>query len=248
MNVFSSRITNNQAWVWPITLMSTVLGFMVMTAIVTAQRRSSVGVVDDTKGTKSTPVFDQQEKISELKDAVAKLQKDKTKLQTALASTNDSGKVLNDQLQDLKMFAGLTEIEGPGVIVTLRDAPKANSLPNLVRTIHDEDVLSVLNELWIAGAEAVSVNAVRVSSRTGIRCIGPTILVDKEPFATPVLIQAIGKTAALQSALMAPLGPIDALQKVDPVMATVEPARYLRLPAYNGSTEFKLGKLPKVSK
>lgn len=221
-----------------------------MTAVVTAQRTRSIVPVDvDQDKRLKDGSWDQQEKIKELSDEVTKLQKDKTALQTALSSRNDSSKVLNDQLQDLKMFAGLTEMEGPGVVVTLRDAPpQRDGLPSLFRTVHDEDVLSVLNELWIAGTEAMAVNGVRVSARSSFRCIGPVILVDSQRFATPVVIEAIGKTDVLKGGLSLPGGPIEALQKVDPNMASVESAKWLRLPAYNGPTEFKLGKLPKVKK
>lgn len=249
MNIFTSRITNNQAWVWPVTFMSAVLGFMVMTAIVTAQRSKAITPLDaDQERRGKVGSWDQQEKIRELSDQVTKLEKDKTALQTALSSKNDSSKVLNDQLQDMKTFAALTDIEGPGVVVTLRDAPQQTNLINLARTIHDEDVLSVLNELWIAGAEAMAVNGVRVSARSSFRCIGPVILVDGQRFATPVVIEAIGKTETLRGGLALPGGPIEALQRTDPSMASVEAAKWLRLPAYNGSTELKVGRVPKVKK
>lgn len=229
--------------------MSAVLGFMVMTAIVTAQKSKAAAPADsEQKARIGNGPWDQQEKIRDLNDEVSKLQKDKTALQTALSSKNDSSKVLNDQLQDLKMFAGLTEIEGPGVIVTLRDAPQRDGLLNLLRTVHDEDVLSVLNELWISGAEAISVNSIRVSARSSFRCIGPVILVDSQRVPAPVVIEAIGKTDVLKADLLLPGGPIEEMQKVDPSMATVAPARYLKLPAFSGATEFKLGKLPKVKK
>ena len=43
--------------------------------------------------------------------------------------------------------------------------------------IHDTDVLRVVNELWNAGAEAVTVNNRRVGPGTNYRCVGTTILV-----------------------------------------------------------------------
>src|SRR5665647_2065028 len=67
---------------------------------------------------------------------------------------------LKEQLDRARILAGVTELRGPGVEVTLNDsniALKPGENPNLY-VLHDEDVLRVLNEIRAAGAEALSLN------------------------------------------------------------------------------------------
>ena len=58
-----------------------------------------------------------------------------------------------------------------------------------------------MNALWSGGAEAMTVQGVRVTDRTVIRCIGNVILVDGTSFSPPYVIQAIGDPAALHAAV-----------------------------------------------
>ena len=101
--------------------------------------------------------------------------------------------------------AGSTRpVSGPGVQITLSDAP-AGQVPaganpdDLV--IHQQDIEDTMNALWSGGAEAMTVQGVRVTDRTVIRCIGNVILVDGTSFSPPYVIQAIGDPAALHAAV-----------------------------------------------
>jgi len=124
-------------------------------------------------------------------------------------------KSYQETLTKYQILAGTVAVEGPGVEVTLDDAKKpltADENPNLY-VIHDEDVLLVLNELRAAGAEALGINGERVTALTEIRCIGPTILMNKtKRIAAPFVIQAIGNPDSLRSALMMPGGVYDQLK------------------------------------
>lgn len=250
MNVFVSRISHN-SWVTPVTLMCLILGFMIAMARVTGSvsrdTRRSFLTPDQTDRVMNGPL-DLRINAAKLSDEVQKLQLEKTRLENAVANQTNSTKVLNDNLQDAKIFAGLTELEGPGVIVTLRDSAKPmNALPT-DSTIHDTDVLKVVNELWASGAEAVSVNNHRVVGSTSFRCVGPVIHVDGVPIATPVTIRAIGDTDTLSGGLNLPGGVLSEIRQTDPSMVQLEAAKLMRLPAYNGPTTRKHSAVPKVDK
>jgi len=124
-------------------------------------------------------------------------------------------KTYQDTLVKYQILAGTVAVEGRGVEVTLDDAKKPLTVdenPNLY-VIHDEDVLLVLNELRAAGAEVLGINGERVTAMTEIRCIGPTILMNKtKRIAAPFVIQAIGNPNSLRSALMMPGGVYDQLK------------------------------------
>ena len=62
---------------------------------------------------------------------------------------------IKEALEHARIEAGVSEVSGPGVEVTLNDssvALKPGQNPNLY-VLHDEDILRVLNELRAAGAK-----------------------------------------------------------------------------------------------
>ena len=103
--------------------------------------------------------------------------------------------------------AGSTRpVSGPGVQITLSDAPTgqvpAGATPDDL-VIHQQDIEDTMNALWSGGAEAMTVQGVRVTDRTVIRCIGNVILVDGTSFSPPYVIQAIGDPDTLRATVTA---------------------------------------------
>jgi uncharacterized protein YlxW (UPF0749 family) len=100
--------------------------------------------------------------------------------------------------------AGLTAVKGPAVSVTLTDAP-ANVTPIGVAEelliVHQQDIQAVVNTMWQAGAEAMSIQGQRVTARTGIKCVGNSVLLHGIPYAPPYVIVAIGDQRAIEQAL-----------------------------------------------
>jgi uncharacterized protein YlxW (UPF0749 family) len=250
MNPFVSRI-NRGSWEIPVSSLCLVLGVMISLAWITEQNRSSrLANLDPDQGTRvKTGDADIQAEYAKLAHEVSHLRGENTRLQNAMADESKQGKVLNQSLQEVKLFAGLTEVEGPGVTLTLRDStkPVTNASP-LDRIIHDVDVLKVVNELWASGAEAVSVNNHRVSGSTSFRCVGPTICVDGAKIASPVVIRAIGDPDTLEGALNLPGGVLEELKQLDPDMIQIERVKKHHFPAYTGSTARSMLSVPKESK
>ncbi len=262
MNPFVSRITHNQTWILPVSALSLVLGFMIV--IVSRGTQSRFQMLDPEQQRRMAvlqPGSDaqQQQQISQKAAEVNNLRGQVTKLQNALAQEKSNAtKVLNDSLQDVKFFAGLTAVEGPGVLVTLSDGysaddtnkpPAANSGDagnNPLTTediIHDQDILRVVNELYAAGAEAVSINNLRMVSTSSVRCVGNTVLIDGTRIASPIKIRALGDSDTLLGALRMPGGIVDELRSVNPKMITLEPVKNMTLPAYSGSTSRRYAKV-----
>jgi uncharacterized protein YlxW (UPF0749 family) len=175
------------------------------------------------------------------------LRKRATTLEKAISEKNTGSGALNEQLQDAKVFAGLTELEGPGVKVTLRDNPKAGLMPTTDDLVHDVDVLRVTNELFASGAEAVSINGQRLIASSSIRCAGPTILVDGLRVATPFIISAIGNADTLYSGFTMQGAVMSELVAASPSMVQITKEKSIRVPAYLGATAIKSGNVPKVS-
>jgi uncharacterized protein YlxW (UPF0749 family) len=124
------------------------------------------------------------------------------------AALSGSG-ALRTELQTAQLLAGVTAANGPGVQVTLADPPtptasatpgRAGSTPiSAIAPLTDRDVRSVVNELWSVGAEAISVNNIRLTPTSAIRFAGEAVLVDFEPINPPYVIRAIGPADQLDT-------------------------------------------------
>jgi len=101
-----------------------------------------------------------------------------------------------------QLEAGLVAVTGPGLEVDLREPAKPTASPSAGRggtgsiaqtnILTDRDVRSVVNELWHDGAEAISVNRIRLTPTSAIRFAGEAVLVDFQPITSPYVILAIG--------------------------------------------------------
>lgn len=240
-----SKVLSRSAptWLLPVTTVCLVTGFLVVSAWNQTPVPNAASRLQDRLGVQSgAPGVG--ESIGEKSNEIAKLREEITKLENAVATQSRQANVLNDNLQSVKEFAGLTEVEGPGIEIIMKDSEKATSDEFLgsAYVIHDRDVINVVNELWMSGAEAVSVNGHRVSVRTSYRCEGPVIYVGRNPISSPVVIQAIGSPETLFGALTMRGRYLDDIRQVDPAMVDVRKKDRLVLPAYTGSTEVKYAK------
>ena len=78
------------------------------------------------------------------------------------------------------MIAGTSRVEGPGLRLTIDDAPndQVSGPGGSDGRILDIDLQQVVNGLWSAGAEAVSVNGERLTALTAIRGADKSITVN----------------------------------------------------------------------
>ena len=110
---------------------------------------------------------------------------------------------LQKEINTLNTQLGLTDVTGKGVIIQLDDAKSvtANWLgdPNDM-IVHDNDIISVVNELKNAGAEAISINGQRIVNTTAITCVGNTVMINGEKVGAPFTIKAIGMPETLKNA------------------------------------------------
>jgi len=138
-----------------------------------------------------------------------------------------------ESMGSAEILAGVTELTGNGVEVTLKDSSislEPGDNPNLY-VVHDEDILKVVNELKAAGAEAISVNGQRLIATTEINCSGPTIRVNKKPLTPPFVITAIGNPETMESSLKMKGGVAEILQFYG-VQVLIKKLSQITIPAY----------------
>lgn len=123
-----------------------------------------------------------------LKEEIKKLQLNIGKAQNSAEDIT----LTKSELKDLNMQkaqAGLTKLNGEGIIVTLDDSKSSSSEDSIV---HAADIRDVVNLLWASGAEGIAINDHRVVINTAIDCIVNTILVNDIRLSIPFRIEAIG--------------------------------------------------------
>jgi uncharacterized protein YlxW (UPF0749 family) len=121
----------------------------------------------------------------------------------AALTASETGDTVSKRVRDLERAAALVAVHGPGINVVLGDAPSTQQTdpatgrvltvpPDDAGRLRDRDLQSVVNALWAAGAEAISINDERLAPTTTIRAAGEAILVDLRPVGSPYTISAIG--------------------------------------------------------
>jgi uncharacterized protein YlxW (UPF0749 family) len=158
---------------------------------------------------------------------------------------------LADRLARAELLAGLTPVEGPGLVVTLRNSPRKPSrgVDRSSLMIHEQDVSAVLNALRAAGAEAIAIGSEelpleRILATTALKVAPGGLTVRGTSYRPPYQIHAIGDTEALREELYQADGVVrqaglDTLQ-----MVQVEPRSRLELPAAPPGPPFRFAAAP----
>jgi len=129
-----------------------------------------------------------------------------TEYENVRLKDGDITNLLKEEIKEYKNLAGYNDMQGPGIILIMDDAVRdlyEGEDPNNV-IVHNIDVLNIVNDLKIAGAEAISINGQRLLANSEIDCSGYTIKVNSEEYGMPIIIKAIGEPKQLEAAIKAP--------------------------------------------
>lgn len=127
---------------------------------------------------------------------------------------------LKDQLKNAKILAGLVDVKGKGVVVTLNNKGFVY--------VDDTNVLDVINELRASDARAISVNDERIVAMSEVREAGKFIMVNSKRLSTPYVIKAIGDQDKMISSLKMTGGIYETLQDV--ISISVEKVDNITIP------------------
>lgn len=211
--------------------------------LITAQWRSIPDRVTDPiapysslKETKES-LYDEQ---SQLKSEISKLQESLEKTQKDSEDIILSKDELND-LRQKKAIAGLTKLNGPGLIITLNDSKNGSATEESI--VHAADIRDIINVLWASGAEAISINDQRVVINTAVDCIVNTILVNNVRLTTPFQVEAIGNQYDLARGLTNEnnLSDLYKRKREQGIIFDIRRNNDITVPVFDGSFEVKTG-------
>ncbi len=109
------------------------------------------------------------------------------------ASVEETTQLLNEEVIQTNKLVGKSDVTGEGVIINLLDNENSQ--------IRDKDLLYLVNELRLAGAEAISINDKRIINMSEIVMVNDTILINTQRVSSPYTVKAIGNQKYLSSAL-----------------------------------------------
>ena len=201
------RIRRPSLWTVLVPVVALVAGLLFATS-----SRTALGT--DLRAGESTQlsqlIQQRQATVVRQQDELAPLQQRVQALTDQAASRN--GEVAAAQGEGVREepSAGLTALTGPGLSVTLDDAPpqSGGALPgdvppdNLV--IHQSDVQGVVNALWAAGADGVAIMGQRLIATSAVICVGNTLLLHGRTYSPPFVVTAVGSSAAMRSSWRPP--------------------------------------------
>jgi uncharacterized protein YlxW (UPF0749 family) len=190
----------------------------------------------------------ESEQVS-LKKQIADLRAELSSVQHADAARKDSVVDFGNEMALQRVKAGMVAVRGPGVMATFDDStdrsiPENEDPANYI--LHDYDLRDILNTLWIAGAEAISVNGERIVSSTSLYCVGTTVICNATRLSPPYEVHAIGDVQALSAALEGSpqMEKFNQRARIYDLPVNIAQDRQIQVPAYNGSFVFKFAKVP----
>jgi uncharacterized protein YlxW (UPF0749 family) len=150
-------------------------------------------------------------------------------------------KQLYADLEQARIGAGLVALTGPGVVFKLADASQPGAGADSLVTANDLRVL--VQELWLGGAEAISINGERITVTTAILDIGGSVLVNSAYLSGPYKVSAIGPRGLygqLQQSASFRAFVVDRVQRLGLDLQVAE-LDSVDVPAFAGTVSVKFG-------
>ena len=178
---------------------------------------------------------------------LSRLQKSVQQLTDQAASRNGDVAAAQSRAQTGAVSVGLTAMTGPGVEITLDDAPErpdgtlpANARPDDL-VIHQSDVQAVVNAVWASGADAVAIMDQRLIATSAVRCVGNVLLLRGRTYSPPFVVTAIGDAAAVRAQLAASpqVALLEQAVQAFGLTFTVRSRGSITVPAYDGPLDLR---------
>lgn len=232
-----------RGWGWAVPAVAAIAGILFAASAFTADGTDLRSTTTDP----ATLVAERADQVADLNADKASLAKDVADLR---AEVNDIGvEQALDETQRLEGPAGMDPVSGPGLVVSLDDAPQSRLDehpgvdPNLL-VVHQQDIQAFVNALWAAGAKAISLQGQRLISTTGIKCVGNTVVLEGVPYSPPYRIEAVGDINMMRASL----AESQSVQIYEEYVnaydlgLSVEDSTSLDIPAYNVTPQLEYAK------
>lgn len=214
-------------------VMVAVFGILVATAALQTSR--SAGDEENSRDELVRQINARKEQLSNRRERADELRRQTEDLQDVFLRATAEGRELQRRLARLSVTSGAVQTRGPGARIVVDDGPPEASGDNEVL---DVDLQQMANGLWLAGAEAISINGQRLTSLSAIRQAGTSITVNFRRISRPYEVRAIGDPDTLAARFINTPGgqwwlDLQTVYGVEFEITSVNPQEPLVLPAAN---------------
>ncbi|MCM8899862.1 DUF881 domain-containing protein [Caldicoprobacter algeriensis] len=223
-----------------VTLVSLILGLALAAQFKNVQRvGGSVSLQRTQELTRQVQKLEQENEALEAR--IEEYERRIKEFENAVQSEGQSNKLIYEELERTRMLAGLVDVQGPGVVVTV-NVKYVNEWGQdaIVQNVRYDDLLKLVNELNAAGAEAIAINDERIIATTEIRNAGDYIVINTNRYSAPFEIKAIGNPDTLEAALKLLGGVADDLGVY--LQINIKRVDNIRIPKYRGTFQYKFAK------
>lgn len=211
-----------------------ILFFVMFTQIKTVQETDITGIEIMRETELRAELASWKSKYNEVSTKVEETQNKINEYSNQINNNDGVASLMDNELKNAYMQAGLLEVQGEGIVITLSD--------NDSKQIDEFDLITLVNELKVAGAEAISINDERIVYSSDIIYIfGKYILINGEKVEGPYVVRAVGDKKYLESSISIKNGYIDEI-KANGKSISYSVEDYVLIPKYNGSLEFEFAK------
>ena len=154
-------------------------------------------------------------------------------------SNEETEKLVDEELAQVNLSLGNTDVQGQGIEVTLRESESEE-----IARINGDDLLVIVNALKLAGAEAISINDERIINMSDIVNINTSnsynlfVKVNGQRILAPYVVKAIGNQTYLESGLIGNGGYVDELKKQGHDIS-IEKINKIKITKYNDEIKTK---------
>ena len=212
-------------------LLAAALAGYLLVAQVRGTKSSTQRLAGESQGDLVQILSDLNTQAGNLRDEIDTLKLQLLSLQSSSQSDAAALVQTEQHLSDLEVLAGTVPVSGPGIVLSVSDPHHQVGYDSLV---------SVVEELRDAGAEAIAVDGHRVGATSWLGQSGRTLLLDGAPLSEPYTVEAIGDATTLTGGLEIPGGALDSLQSLQQVSAGVARSRQLTLPGLAHAPSFRV--------
>lgn len=200
--------------------------------------KSDVSVQSMSENKLRDNVLKEQENNKKLSNELQSKLDELENLRKTTASNSEEAQALETQLTELNRLLGYTDVKGKGLVITLQDADASTNGYTNDNLVHDLDLVDIVNELFNAGAEAVSINDQRITTSTAINCNGNVVRINNEKVSVPFVIKAIGSPEGLYGTMTRPGGYLSLMEN-GKIKIKVEKKEELTVSKFNGTHQYK---------
>lgn len=249
INLFSEKNYNFQKEVMQLNKKQVAITLGAMCLILSAGICIQIRTMDNASTTASRNLSDNElrdnvlkwkEKYDNISQELKKAEKTLEKVRQSATQNDSTASAKEEELKKNNTLLGLTNVVGQGIVIEIADGDNpilAIDNPSDL-LVHNDDLMSLVNELNNAGAEAIEINGQRIVNNSSITCEGNIIKVNGEKIGSPFTIKAIGSQALLYGSITRSGSYLDLMKNRGVNVKSVSQKDKAHISKYNGTISY----------